>query len=166
MERRKVSFLGDLVIIIVIVFFVFLFLNQIKQNNIDKIVTVNEKYGVSKQIIVPSNPNNYTLELSKISEKNITDKFIEFVNLTQEVSSIERLIQRASFLKEGCVSRDLKLKINATDLKINKLISDFQIINTKKLEKLNIDSYITYLDELKKTYSQYKTEIAQIDMCK
>ncbi len=166
MEKRKISFLGDLLIIIVIVFFVFLFLNQIKQSNIEKIVIINDKYGLSKQILVPANPNDYTTELFKISEKTITTKFIEFVNLTQDVSTIERLLKRANIVREDCVSRDLKLKINAANITINKLTNDFQMLNSKKFIKLNIESYNLYLKDLKKTYSQYKIELAQIDVCK
>jgi hypothetical protein len=166
MRRERVSFLGDLIIIIIIVLFAFLFLNQFKQNNINEIKTINEKYGVTSQILVPTNQNEYVMELSNVKEKEITNNLIEFIKFNQELNFIENSIKRGTVVKEDCISRDLKLRINSVTIKINGLIKNFEEINSKKNEPLNISQYITFLKNVKEKYMKYKIDADTLDVCK
>jgi hypothetical protein len=59
MEKRKISPLGDFIIILVIVFFVFVFLYQINQNNITLIHKINQEHNLSETILVPENEGIY-----------------------------------------------------------------------------------------------------------
>ncbi|MDD4049543.1 MAG: hypothetical protein PHX47_00870 [Candidatus ainarchaeum sp.] len=165
MERRKISFLGDLIIIIIIVFFVFLFLNQYNQNNVLKIEKINEKYNVTSNILVPEDSTGYISEISFISQKEITTPLIEFIEVSKQVSEIERQIYRASVIREECISRDLNLKINGIILKIEKLENDFEKINTKEYKKLNIDKYLENLSVLKTKYTTYNFELKDVKVC-
>jgi translation initiation factor 6 (eIF-6) len=165
MERRKISFLGDLIIIIIIVFFVFLFLNQYNQNNVLKIEKINEKYNVTSNILVPEDSTGYISEISFISQKEITTPLIEFIEVSKQVSEIERQIYRASVIREECISRDLNLKINGIILKIEKLENDFEKINTKEYKKLNIDKYLENLSVLKNKYTTYNFELKDVKVC-
>ncbi len=165
MERRKISFVGDLIIIIIIVFFVFLFLNQYNQNNVLKIEKINEKYNVTSNILVPEDSTGYISEISFISQKEITTPLIEFIEVSKQVSEIERQIYRASVIREECISRDLNLKINGIILKIEKLENDFEKINTKEYKKLNIDKYLENLSVLKTKYTTYNFELKDVKVC-
>jgi hypothetical protein len=165
MEIRKISFLGDLIIIIIIVFFVFLFLNQYNQNNVLKIEKINQKYNVTNNILVPEDSTGYISEISFISQKEITTPLIEFIEVSKQVSEIERQIYRASVVREECISRDLSLKINGILLKIDKLENDFEKINTKEYKKLNIDKYLENLSVLKNKYTTYKFELQDVKVC-
>jgi len=166
MEERRISFLGDLLIIIVIVFFVFLFLNQTKTNNINQVVLINQEFGVTKHILVPYDASGYIAKLSSLSEKQVTENLIEFTLLTTEISEVEGMLYRASIVREECASRDLKLKINAVYLKTERLEKSFSEMSDKKYDKLNIDSYMLYLSNVKKTYFTYKTDIEKATTCK
>ncbi len=168
MKREKISFLGDLIIIIVIVLFAFLFLNQLKQNNINEIKSINEKYGVTKQVLVPdtSFQNEYILELTNVKEKEITENLIAFIKLNQEIVFIENSIRRGTVVREDCISRDLKLRINSVNIKVNGLIKNFQEINSKKNEQLNISQYINFLRNIKEKYNKYKIDADTLDVCK
>ncbi len=166
MENKKVSFLGDLIIIIIIVLFVFLFMWQFKQNTVKEIISVNEEFGVSKELLVPYNTNEYILRLSKIKDTEATAIIIDFVKLNQEISEVDKLLFRASVVREDCISRDLKLKINSIDTKIDKLLFDFEKINTKKYESLNIDSYVLFLKNTKQTYFTYRIDVEKLTVCR
>ena len=162
-KRRKISFLGDLVIILIIVLFVFLFLRQLKQNNINEIAKINEEFGLSETVLVPGDKNQYVLKLSAVNDKEITPVLTEFIKLNQDVESVERLIFRASVVREECISRDLKFKINSINFKIDKQISDFE--NLKGYDKLNIESYLSFLRNLKVEYLSYRLEAERIPVC-
>lgn len=165
MERRKISFLGELLVICVIVLFVFLFLNQSKENNVKQIILVNERHGVYEKILVPENANQYTIDLLKVPEKEVTLKLIEFIKLNEDLMYIENSLYRTKFIGEECISRDLKFRINSVVLKTNKLLSDFQKINVKKYDKLNISEYIVNLNAIKKKYTAYKIDSEKIPVC-
>jgi hypothetical protein len=165
MEKRRISFLGELLIIFVIVFFVFLFLNQSKENNVKEIILINEKHGVYDTILVPENTNQYYIDLLKVPEKEITLKLIDFIKLNEDLMYIENSLYRTQFIGEECISRDLKFRINSVVLKTNKLLSDFQEVNIKKYEKLNISEYINYLNNIKKKYTTYKIDSEKIPIC-
>jgi len=164
MRKQKISFLGELLIIIIIVLFVYLFLNQTKQTQINQIDLINQKYGISNQILMPGDHAGYISEISNVSEE-ITDDLINFVKLNQEISEIERMVFRASVVREDCASRELKLKINSINQNIDKLTRDFEEKNIKKYQKLNIPSYVKYLKTIKSKYFLYKTDIDKLATC-
>lgn len=162
-ERRKISFLGDIVIILVIVIFVFLFMRQFEKNTINEIQEVNKEFNVSGIILIPSNTNEYIIRLSQVSNNEITPVLIDFVKLNQEISIIENLIFRGAIVREDCMSRDLKLRINSAYLKIVKLQRDFNEI--KHYEQLNINNYISQLNALNKKYLIYRNDSEKIPVC-
>jgi len=166
MEKRKISPLGDFIIILVIVFFVFLFLYQINQNNVTLIHKINQEHNLSESILVPENENSYVSQLSFVDEKKITEPITGYIEIAKEVAEIERQLYRASVVREECITRDLNLKINSIILKIDKLEKDFININTKKNKKLNIDSYLENLSTLKTKYTKYKFEVKDVRICR
>lgn len=166
MEKRKISPLGDFIIILVIVFFVFVFLYQINQNNITLIHKINQEHNLSETILVPENEGSYIAQLSFIDEKKITEPIIGYIEIAKEVSEIERQIYRASVVRDDCITRELNLKINTIVLKIDKIEKDFIEINTKKNKKLNIDSYLNNLSALKTKYNKYKFDINDVRICR
>ncbi len=165
MKTRRISFLGDLLIICVIVFFVFLFLNQTKENNVKQIILINEKHGVYDKVLVPENTNQYYVDLLTVPEKEVTLKLIDFIKLNEDTMYIENSLYRTKFIGEECISRDLKFRINSVVLKTNTLLSNFQEINIKKYQKLNISAYINYLNAVKKKYTAYKIDSEKIPIC-
>lgn len=166
MEKRKISFLGDLLIIIVVFIFVVLFLNQMNLNNVKKIEQINQKHGISKQILVANDISSYIADLSLIEEKEITEPLIEFNKLSLEISEIEKSLYRASVVREECISRDLKIKINSAFLKIETLEKTFKEKDSKKYASLYFEDYSFYLSNLKKIYFKYKVDIENIPVCR
>ena len=59
LERRKTSFLGEIIFIIILVIIVYLFLMQVKSTDLNKLEKINKKYGVTGEVLVPTNHLDY-----------------------------------------------------------------------------------------------------------
>lgn len=162
---KKISFLGEIIIILVIFAFVLLFVRQGNTNSIKNIQHINDKFNVQPPMLVAIDTKGYIAELSFVELKDVTQPIIEFNKLADDSAKIEEQIYRASVAREDCITRELKLNILSTYTTIEKLEKKFIELNVKKYYKLNIKDYLNFLKNIKKTYTSYKSEIEKIPVC-
>ena len=165
MQYKKTSFLGEIIFIIVLVLFVYLFMNQVKTSDIKTIQKINNKYGITKNNLVPNNHLDYIAELNNINSQ-YSKPIINFVNFIVDTRDIPEAINLTILNEKKCISKKLRLKIITAPLNQKEAIHQFESIKkNKQLNKINWDSYIQTL-KLNTQLTEIKTEALDVPVCK
>lgn len=166
LERRKTSFLGEIIFIIILVIIVYLFLMQVKSTDLNKLEKINKKYGVTGEVLVPTNHLDYIAELNELKTKEYTTPIINYVILANDAKEITDSINLTILNDRNCISNKLHLKINLIVTKQKNVLNLFtKEENNKHFEKIYWDKYI---EKLRSTteFQDIKNELNAISVCK
>lgn len=163
MNEKKISFIGDLLIIIVIVLALYFAINIIHINEVKKIEKINQKYNVSKENLIPKNKENYIHDLERIN-KTYAKPIIEYIYLDDNAKRINRMVNNNVLSGNDCVSSKLYLEVNYFTQVQENLLDKFENLYSKKLERIYWDKYISNLKE-NNDYKYLKTEITKLKIC-
>ncbi len=164
-HRKKTSFLGDLIFIIILVVAVFIFLRQMSTNEITQIERINKEFGVNGSTLVPDNTYEYIAQLNSAKSKDFANTLIEYSKLDLEAKEINKLVALTVTNNNNCISKNFKSKVNAFILKQNRITKLFdKQKNNKKLNRLNWNNYIDNLKNTKE-YSNLKIELLSLPFC-
>jgi hypothetical protein len=165
LKNRKISFLGEIIIIIIITITIFLLLRIVNANQIEEIQKINSDFGVDGVNLVPENTNEYIARLSTIKNKEYTIPLIEYSKLNLKEKEINKLIKLTAIKQEKCIPKKLILNLNSFILKQNKILEMFKESKNDKITKtLNWDKYIFILENISE-YKDLKYEIESMPIC-
>lgn len=145
--KRNSSFIGDLIVVILIVLALFLVLNQINTKKIEKIQKINQEFNIKKDNLLSKNQEKYITNLEKINLEKITNPIIEYNNIVKRARDINRSLNLSILQNKKCIKKDLSLEINSYLIDKKRLLEEFKNQDSKKLDKIYWDKYIESLRE-------------------
>ncbi len=143
MYNKKTSFVGDLIIIFIILLFVYFAYMIITPATISQIQEINKDYGVTEETLVPTNKNEYVTALLSINKEEALP-IISFVQLDIEKEKLQKNIYQNLLL--DCISADLYRKFDRYITNKNNLLTKFKNTSTKKHSYIYWDEYIKRLE--------------------
>jgi len=166
LERKKTSFLGEIIFIIILVIIVYLFLMQVKTTDLNKLEKLNKDFGVNGDVLVPEDYMGYLARLNEINTKEYTIPIQNYIMLAIDAKEITDTINLTILNNKDCISKKLYLKINLIATKQKNVLNLFtKEENNKHFEKIYWDKYI---EKLRSTteFQDLKNEISTISVCK
>jgi len=165
MEKRRTSFLGSLIIIIIIVITIYLLTKQVSTNYIIKIKNIDDKYLVNSAKLLPINEQAYLTELQTLNNKQYTQPIIDFINLDLKAKKIHKLLKLNKITNNNCVSKDLLLNVDTFLFYKNKTIQEFEAQKDNlKLNKIYWNDYLDLLNDMDQ-FQKLKIELSKIKKC-
>jgi len=163
-ERKKTTFLGDIIFIIILVVAIYLAMNIIENNKFKKIELINEKYGVTENSLIPINQEEYISELYALNNNKYTRPIIAYINLNDESIKLNNQINLNALSGKNCVSKNLQLKVSVFVQEQDTLINNFESISSRKVNKIYWHKYIINLKNAN-DYKDAKIEIQKKEIC-
>jgi hypothetical protein len=143
MKRKKMSFMGDLIVIILISIFVYLAYIVIAPNPFVEIENIYEEYNVSENNLVPENSLEYVTSLNAINNE-IALPIIDFIYIDIEQTKLQRNINQNLFL--DCITNDLYRSFENFIAKKEQSLRRFKETKTNKHENIYWNEYIDILE--------------------
>ena len=165
MEKRRTSFLGSLIIIIIIVITIYLLTKQANTNYVTKIKNIDDKYLVNSAKLLPTNEQAYIVELKTLNNKQYTQPIIDFINLDLKAKKIHGLLELNKISNENCVSKELLLSLDSFLFYKQKTINEFDSQkDNSKLSKIYWNDYLDLLNSMNQLQNM-KIELSKIKKC-
>jgi len=165
MEKRRTSFLGSLIIIIIIVITIYLLTKQANTNYVTKIKNIDDKYLVNSAKLLPTNEQAYIVELKTLNNKQYTQPIIDFINLDLKAKKIHGLLELNKISNENCVSKELLLSLDSFLFYKQKTINEFDSQkDNSKLSKIYWNDYLDLLNSMNQ-FQNMKIELSKIKKC-
>jgi len=165
MEKRRTSFLGSLIIIIIIVITIYLLTKQANTNYVTKIKNIDDKYLVNSAKLLPTNEQAYIVELKTLNNKQYTQPIIDFINLDLKAKKIHGLLELNKISNENCVSKELLLSLDSFLFYKQKTINEFDSQkDNSKLSKIYWNDYLDLLNNMNQ-FQNMKIELSKIKKC-
>ena len=141
--KNKISFLGDILIIIVLLIFAFIIYNGFVNEEINKINSANTKHLVYNQKLIPDDKVDYLEELKSIDNK-YTETIISFIELQEDTHKFSRKIEYDIAI-EKCVKEKRITELNIIKNRKQKILNNFEDLKNNKVEIIYWSSYINVL---------------------
>ena len=165
MEKRKTSFLGSLIIVIIIIVTIYILTKQASVNYIMNIKNIDDKYMINSAKLLPFNEQQYITELKAINNNQHTQPIIDFVNLDLKGKKIQKQLKINQITNQNCVSKELSLNIDAFIFTKNKILQEFEEEkDNTKLNKIFWNDYITILNNTNE-FEKLKIELNKVKKC-
>lgn len=167
MEKRRTSFLGSLIIIIIIVITIYLLTKQVSTNYITKIKNIDDKYLVNSARLLPTNEQAYLTELKALNNKQYTQPIIDFIYLDLKAKETHKLLELNKITNNNCVSNDLLHSLGSFLFYKEKTTNEFELQkNNSKLNKIYWNDYLDLLNNIDlEQYQKLKIELNKLKKC-
>jgi len=163
--QKKVSFIGDLLIGVVIIVFIYLFIVRMQSNTLSQIIDINKKYNITENHLFPDDLDSYISDMSKANNQDVATPIIDIMKLRQDSERINETIRYAIATGNQCAPESLKTRINAFLAKQEIIKKQFEEKRSdKKLENIQWNSYLNILEETK-DYQTAQIELETLPTC-
>ncbi|MDD3178642.1 MAG: hypothetical protein PHR26_03935 [Candidatus ainarchaeum sp.] len=163
---KKNSFIGELLIIIVIIIFICIITQQIKINDLKQIQKINKNYNISENKLYSEDNIEYIALLSESKNKTAAEAIIEYIKFIESNKELEKIYKLNLSYGNGCISKEYLLKTETIYLKKNKVLALFKEEEDNK-EYIKYIFWDKYIYDLETNYDflLLKSEIKKNPIC-
>jgi hypothetical protein len=142
--KKKISFLGDVIIIIVLFIFAYFIYNGFANAEIKEINEINNKHLIYTQRLIPTQKISYIEELKSL-DSQYTKPIIKFIELQEDTKRLDDKI-KYDFSINNCIKEKRITELNIINNRKSELLQEFKDLYNSRLDSIYWNSYIEVLN--------------------